>query len=964
MTSTFTRGKSTVRLLGLPSPPATNSDTSAGSTRVRQKELDSMNRVVQGESTPPELAEEMEEHTPRAEGREWIDEKAPVLERTLSLKSRSEDVRRLLSCCVLYLMCEQVLERMKSLRLSRSAAPTPAPEDDPSSPPTPAHSLLRMRSVTFGSYDDEPPPTFSRRTSTARPRLDIALSSSVSGSETEREPLPLHRRGSSTASFINGSVAALDEDDHTILAGNLGAFTAPRRQSADPGPRSVSVIGMSGSGRSKGSESGASGSGGGTTRAKVSPKVRKGLPVEFRRPSDEVGTCLGRVASFTDLIWQASPVFPEVAVTPATLSRNTSFASTSSTMRRRERETSITSDASFRSPSRAAERAAARRSMTSQPESSMVLDDSPSSRTVLIYEDRPPNRTSSMRQPRRPGPLTVRKEESSPLTAGAQSPRTPGGSRPRTLLGQELRAAGITSRRKLSDPPEETAAPVYAARKRFDSGSTREPYTPLASRLTERERERLPLSAPRAQTSMSGSWRDRERQREHEMMRTDPMPNRSTMRQADPDRSQLAMSYERPASVADWRAPTPDQERLNEPEHVRILWDALHTFGTNLGRVEGSDDGSGIGSGESRASVHGVTAVLGSARSAVAAVAGLGDSVRHGVARGMQRVVQAELEEDGVEEDVDKWKEELKQWRQAGKEVDEAVRALTGLMLGVGRVVRDAGLGEGSLTSRRSVDGAGVRRWSAAADPDGSATERERRPPLPSLQAHDTPPPNSRLALRKRSTMAIPTSAGHAHSASLEYETPSPLSRHTSLRIRQPPRPQLPALPSESNLPRPATIRGERKVSSASTASNSTLRGTRSSTSPVAGPATPLTPGGSRGSLKDRLTNFPALSHSRPTTSIDTTPASATAPYAFSAASLTPHIASPSLPRRRRGSMRDSMRDSLQGLFSGAPKTNGEREDRMSRRDSVSSVDDLDVEPDMEVEQDRRIRRSGRYFAS
>jgi len=254
--------------------------------------------------------------------------------------------------------------------------------------------------------------------------------------------------------------------------------------------------------------------------------------------------------------------------------------------------------------------------------------------------------------------------------------------------------------------------------------------------------------------------------------------------------------------------------------------------------------------------------------------------------------------------------------------------------------------------------GLNVRRWSAAADPDGSATERERRAPLPSLQAHDTPPPNSRLALRKRSTMAVPVSAGHSHSQSLEYETQSPLSRHTSLRVRQAPRPQLPALPSESSIPRPSTIRGERKVSSASTASNSTLRGAPASPGPA--PGTPLTPGGSSRSLKDRLTNFPALSHSRPTTSIDTTPASATAPYAFSAASLTPHIASPSLPRRRRGSMRDS----LQGLFSGAPssRANGEREERMSRRDSVSSVDDLDPDADLDVDQERRLKRGGRYF--
>ncbi|KZT55489.1 hypothetical protein CALCODRAFT_498615 [Calocera cornea HHB12733] len=828
--------------------------------------------------------------------------------------------------------------------MSRSTAPTPAPDDGPSSPPASAHTLLRMRSATFTSYDDEPPPTFSRRTTATRPRLDMALSSSVSGSETEREPLPLHRRGSSIASFTNGDVAPQDEDDHTIHARHSRAFTAPRRQSADPGPRSASVMGMSGSGRSvaTGSASG-SGSGGGTTRAKVSPKVRKGLPVEFRRPGEE-----------------ASPVSPEVAVTPPTMSRGTSYASTASTQRRRERETSITSDASFRSPSRAAERAAARRSMTSQAGSSNAADDSPSSRTVLIHEDRPPNRISSIRRARPPPPLTPREaEKASPLTASALSPRTPGGSRPRTLLGQELRAAGITSRRRLSDPPEETAAPVYAARKRFDGGSTREPYTPLASRLTERERERAPASAPRAQTSMSGSWRDRERQREREILRTDPMPSRATMRNIEFDRSQTAIPYDRPASVADWRAPTPDQERLNEPEHVRILWEALHTFGTNLGRVDGSDDGSGIGSGESRASVHGVSAVLGGARSAVTAIANLGDSVRHGVARGMQRVVQAELEEDMMDEDVEKWKEELKQWRQAGKEVDEAVRALTGLMLGVGRVVRDTGLGEGSMSSRRSADGAGVRRWSAAADPDGSATERERRLPLPSLQAHDTPPPNSRLAIRKRSTMAIPTSGGHAHSASLEYETPSPMSRHTSLRVRQAPRPQLPALPSESSIPRPATIRGERKASNASTASNSTLRGAPSAASPESGAGTPLTPGGSNRSLKDRLTNFPALSHSRPTTSIDTTTASATAPYAFSAASLTPHIATPSLPRRRRGSMRDS----LQGLFSGAPKTNGDRDERMSRRDSVGSLDDLEGEPDMELDQERRLKRGERYFA-
>ncbi|EJT98788.1 hypothetical protein DACRYDRAFT_96490 [Dacryopinax primogenitus] len=182
--------------------------------------------------------------------------------------------------------------------------------------------------------------------------------------------------------------------------------------------------------------------------------------------------------------------------------------------------------------------------------------------------------------------------------------------------------------------------------------------------------------------------------------------------------------------------------------------------------------------------------------------------------------------------------------------------------------------------------------------------------------------------------------------------------------MRQGPRAELPSLPSESSASHIGTVRMERKASTASTTSNSTLRGAPSTPPADSGGASPsvqLTPGGSR-SLKDRLTNFPALSHSRPTTSIDTTPASATAPYTFSAASLTPHIASPSLPRRRRGSMRDS----LQGLFNHSPgKANG-NEERVSRRVSIGGVDDLELDPDpeldLDMDQERRLKRGGRYF--
>ncbi|TFK71273.1 hypothetical protein BDN72DRAFT_856314 [Pluteus cervinus] len=198
-------------------------------------------------------------------------------------------------------------------------------------------------------------------------------------------------------------------------------------------------------------------------------------------------------------------------------------------------------------------------------------------------------------------------------------------------------------------------------------------------------------------------------------------------------------------------------------EHTRLMLDSLTMFESQISRLTGSVSPS-ASSAE----------LLRNAQSLTFAAEKLNGLLRAGTARALEEQIDAEVNSvDGIgggKEVIEAWRKFGGDYREGLRYSDDLVRGITGLLLGVGRVLRDHGVGGdgpshsrnasledenasraagspdmGGRDSRRSEREDAFRRLSARpesslANRPSSAfnTLRERE-----LQRTDTPPPNS-----------------------------------------------------------------------------------------------------------------------------------------------------------------------------------------------------------------------------
>ncbi|KAG5638856.1 hypothetical protein H0H81_009407 [Sphagnurus paluster] len=138
------------------------------------------------------------------------------------------------------------------------------------------------------------------------------------------------------------------------------------------------------------------------------------------------------------------------------------------------------------------------------------------------------------------------------------------------------------------------------------------------------------------------------------------------------------------------QTPNTGQQNL---EHTRLLVESLAMFEGHIAR---SSLGGGGAAGEL---VRGAQAVVGS-------VERLNEMLRYGTARAVEEQVDAEVDAvsgQGRETISDVWGRVGQEYREGLRVSDELVRALTGLLLGVGKTVRDLAGSEGSGVHGRSV---------------------------------------------------------------------------------------------------------------------------------------------------------------------------------------------------------------------------------------------------------------------
>lgn len=235
---------------------------------------------------------------------------------------------------------------------------------------------------------------------------------------------------------------------------------------------------------------------------------------------------------------------------------------------------------------------------------------------------------------------------------------------------------------------------------------------PLRDEQKQRERE----------TSLT-----RERERERDMDRAASSMSRYTPARAPQERYASPFGSKRynsavgPGAVV--QAPTPTQE------HTRLMMESLAMFEGHIVRLGlagsgggGGGGGSGLGGG------GGGNELVRTAQSVAGAAEKLNAMLRYGVSRALEEQVDAEVEEGegkaGAREMAEVWRRVGGEYREGQRVSDELVRGLTGLLLGVGKVVRDlAGSGgEGQHGRSVSLDeeglGAAGRRTRGSMSPD------------------------------------------------------------------------------------------------------------------------------------------------------------------------------------------------------------------------------------------------------
>jgi hypothetical protein len=279
----------------------------------------------------------------------------------------------------------------------------------------------------------------------------------------------------------------------------------------------------------------------------------------------------------------------------------------------------------------------------------------------------------------------------------------------RSLISEGLRAAGLTRRK------EEEAKGKRAAR---ESGTNGDVFTERVRKvdwspqdviddgtrraLVDRERERT--MPQRASTSMAQyQYLDRDSPdapRGHRSAYSLVLHERDS---STGERTTSALSRHTPGNTPRL-APTHLQERMNsaspfgtrrhgatltpQTEHARLMLDSLTLFETSLAKIPRSAASSiNVGSLSSHADV------LQNAQGMVFAADRLYNLLKQGSSRAIEAQVEAEVEsaddDPQIKEIVDLWGKVAADYREGSRMADDLIRGITGVLLGIGRVMRE-----------------------------------------------------------------------------------------------------------------------------------------------------------------------------------------------------------------------------------------------------------------------------------
>ncbi|KAL1744999.1 hypothetical protein HDZ31DRAFT_37371 [Schizophyllum fasciatum] len=362
------------------------------------------------------------------------------------------------------------------------------------------------------------------------------------------------------------------------------------------------------------------------------------------------------------------------------------------------------------------------------------------------------------------------------------------------LVGEGLRAAGLSN----------TGAGTVRRERRSD-WSTPDQRMRSRSRVEDR-RERYPTESSRAATSLADyahmcrgdDYDDEEPRtapplrnhrsayhlpprepsrtragevflsREHERERERPATSLNRYRESEPERTYSPLGPRRTNPPA---TPRSTQKERDEPDHARLMWDSVATFESLISRLPA---GLGVGGTQSDLAAH------------VASLATLSDrlnaSLKAGASRAVERQIHADLHDGDPSGELAELNRAVgTEFREAARMSDDQIRAVTGLLLGMGRVIRELGidgsnhvrsvslgdetlarrLGRSSvspdLTGRQSS--ASRRSWEATRDRDRDR-DRDREEALSQLQGRESAQPSRRHETPHHRTGSGPRSSG------------------------------------------------------------------------------------------------------------------------------------------------------------------------------------------------------------
>ncbi|TRM60603.1 hypothetical protein BD626DRAFT_504611 [Schizophyllum amplum] len=345
---------------------------------------------------------------------------------------------------------------------------------------------------------------------------------------------------------------------------------------------------------------------------------------------------------------------------------------------------------------------------------------------------------------------------------GRQRERRPEWTTPEQRLRSRSR---VDDRRdRYATEPSSRAATSLADYAHMRHGDVHDDEEPRTAPLLRNHRSAYPLP-PR---EPSRTRRDHEEvSLNHEYERERPATSMNRYRDSAVERTFSPFGTRRVAPPITPRATGNSQKDKDEPDHARLMWDSVATFESLISRLP-----SGLG-------VGGTQTDLAANVSALATLSDrLNGSLKAGASRAVERQIHADLHDGDPSGELSELNRAVgTEFREAVRMSDDQIRAVTGLLLGMGRVIRELGidggnhgrsvsLGDENLArrlGRNSVSpdlggrqsSASRRSWEAVRDRD-----REREEALLQLQGRESVQSTRRYEIPHSRTGSGPRSSG------------------------------------------------------------------------------------------------------------------------------------------------------------------------------------------------------------